>query len=347
MNDAISRMPAELDTRAVWYGKELLDRPDWLVSLTNEDVDELASAMTATSITDGHDITAHAFRLPTLGPCVAAIQDALETGSGATLIRGFPVERFSEQEATAIFLGLVQHIGTPLSQSAAGERLFHVRDAGFSLDDPRARGPNTRKRLSFHTDRCDVIAFMCLRQARTGGDNYLVSSAALFNEVRQRRPDLLDQLMQPYYYQRHNVDLGNELPYCQQPIFSFCQGKFAASYLRVLIDRAYDSQEVPDMSARQREALDFLEQLANKPDIHVRIRQQPGDMLLLNNWVTLHRRSAFQDDPEESRRRHILRVWLSVPNSRPIDPLFRANYGATEAGAIRGGMRPSPPANPR
>ena len=29
-------------------------------------------------------------------------------------------------------------------------------------------GPNTRKRLSFHTDRCDVIGFLCLRQARSG-----------------------------------------------------------------------------------------------------------------------------------------------------------------------------------
>ena len=33
------------------------------------------------------------------------------------------------------------------------------------------------------------------------------------------------------------------------------------------------------------------------------------------------------------------RVWLSMPNSRPIDPMFAGNYGATEAGAIRGGMQ--------
>jgi len=33
-----------------------------------------------------------------------------------------------------------------------------------------------------------------------------------------------------------------------------------------------------------------------------------------------------------------LRVWLAVPNSRALDEMFRANYGAVEAGAIRGGM---------
>ena len=64
--------------------------------------------------------------------------------------------------------------------------------------------------------------------------------------------------------------------------------------------------------------------------------------MLLNNWVTFHRRTAFEDWDEPSRKRHILRAWLSVPNSRPLDPLFKDNYGATEAGAIRGGMRPKP-----
>jgi hypothetical protein len=85
--------------------------------------------------------------------------------------------------------------------------------------------------------------------------------------------------------------------------------------------------------------LDFLEQVAEEPKLHVRIRQRPGDILLLNNWVTFHRRTEFLDHSDPARKRHILRIWLSVPNSRPIDPLFRENYGATEAGAIRGGMR--------
>jgi alpha-ketoglutarate-dependent taurine dioxygenase len=256
------------------------------------------------------------------------------------MIRGFPADGFSEEEATRIFWGIVQHIGTPVSQSATGERIFHVRDEGFRAEDPRARGPNTRKRLSFHTDRCDVIAFMCLRQAKSGGENDLVSSAALYNEVKRRRPDLLPVLTEPYYYKRHNVDHGNELPYCRQPVFSFRQGHFAASYLRVLIERAYDSPELPDMSDRQREALDFLESIAEERALHVRFRMQPGDILLLNNWVTFHRRTEFADHPEPARKRHILRAWLSMPNSRPIDPLFKENFGATEAGDIRGGIQP-------
>jgi hypothetical protein len=59
----------------------------------------------------------------------------------------------------------------------------------------------------------------------------------------------------------------------------------------------------------------------------------------LNNWVTMHRRSEFVDHEESERRRLLWRIWLSVPNSRPIDPRFAASYGATEAGTLRGGMR--------
>ena len=330
-----------IETPAVWQGVELFSRPDWLWTLSGSDVAELAQADQQVAQLGLDQSTAESFRLPTLGPRLLSLQDTLENGSGAAMFRGFPVKDFSEEQVSRIFFGLSTHLGTPVSQSATGERLFHVRDEGFGLNDPRARGPNTSKRLSFHTDRCDVIGFMCLNQAKSGGENDVVSSAALYNEIQQRRPDLLAELMKPYYYQRHNVDLGNASPYCQQPVFSFRDGHFAGCFLRVLIERAYSAGDVAPMSEVQREALDFLEQVAEEPELHVRFRQQPGDMLFLNNWVTFHRRTAFEDWPERERRRHVLRVWLSVPNSRPLDPLFRDNYGATEAGRIRGGMRPS------
>ena len=66
----------------------------------------------------------------------------------------------------------------------------------------------------------------------------------------------------------------------------------------------------------------------------MQIHQQPGDILFLNNWMTFHRRAEFEDYDEPEKKRHLLRIWLSVPNSRPIHPLFQDNYGATEAGAV-------------
>ena len=171
-------------------------------------------------------------------------------------------------------------------------------------------------------------------------ENQLVSSVAVYNQILEQRPDLLEQLMQPFYSKRHNVDTANASAYCQQPVFSFCDGKFASAFLRILIDRAYEDQQTPDMTPQQREALDFVEQVCDRPEMHVEFRQERGDILLINNWITYHRRNAFQDHADRSKRRHLLRVWLATPNSRPLDPAFKANYGAIEAGALRGGMNP-------
>ncbi|MGY8640205.1 MAG: TauD/TfdA family dioxygenase [Verrucomicrobiales bacterium] len=296
-----------LDHPAVWKADELVARDDWEHEFASADWPK--------------------------------IQDALENGSGASLIRGFPVDDFSKDEARTEFLNLCRKIGTPISQNENGDEVFDVSDAGFKSDDPRTRGPNTKKKLSFHTDRCDVIAFLCWRQAQSGGENELVSSMALFNEIQKQRPDLLEVLMQPFVYKRHSVDLGNDATFCKQPIFSFRDGHFAASFLRVLIDRAGADPKLPDLTAEQIEAMDFLESVAAEPTMHVRFRQEPGDILLMNNWVNLHRRSAFEDHETEADKRCLFRIWLSMPNSRPLDPQFEANLGAVEAGAIRGGMR--------
>lgn len=334
-------MSPRIASQAAWQGDELFSRADWQFHLDAAAIDELKAAVShaQTRALAAEDLTASDFVLPTLAARLAEIQTNLEDGSGICIIRGIPVELFSGDEAALAFCGLAAHLGTAVAQTADGQRLFHVRDEGFAADDPKSRGPSSRKRLSFHSDRCDVIAFLCLRQALRGGDNYVVSAVTLYNELLRRRPDLVDVLMRPFYYQRHNVDPANKFAYYQQPVFSIYQGHFAAQLLRVLIDRAYQSGEVPPMTDLQREALDALEALAEDPACHICFRQQPGDMVLLNNLVLLHRRSEFEDDPDPRLKRHLLRLWLATPNSRPLDPVFAASYGETAAGAVRGGMR--------
>ena len=321
-------MPSPIDSPCVWTGEELAGREDWLNAFDGEQRVEVGRLL--------EDPDADS---PALAELFAGLRDSLEEGSGAVLLRGLPVAGLDEAGAKALFLRLASMLGTPVSQSAGGELVFSVRDAGFKDDDPRSRGPNTRKRLTFHSDRCDIIGFLCLKQAKVGGGNDIASSAAIHNHLLETRPDLVDQLYEPFYYQRHNVDTGNERAFCRQPVFSVTGGKFACNLLRVLIDRAHANPELPDLTEDQIEALDAVEETAALPEMHASFRQEPGDMVFLNNWVTLHRRSEFEDHPEPELRRHILRAWISPPNNRPLDPLFRDNYGAVEAGAVRGGMR--------
>lgn len=327
---------------ADWRGDALLSHGDWQHTLTQAEIRELHDALAAVQAggLDLHQIAAADFPLPTLSTRLATARETLENGCGSFFLRGWPVADHDLEANRTLFWGISRHLGTPISQSAAGEYLFHVQDAGFKPGHAKARGPNTSKGLSFHCDRCDVIGFLCVRQAEEGGENCLVSSVAAHNLMLERHPELLAELYQPWYYKTHNVDVANDDPWCRQPIFAIEQGHFVGYVLRVLIDRAYQLPELPDMTPRQKEALDTLEAICADPAVHYRFRQRPGDLLFVNNFVNFHSRTEFIDHADPERRRLLLRIWLAMPNSRPLPASFAGSFGATAAGALRGGIHP-------
>jgi hypothetical protein len=346
--DSSGGPPGPLAGRSVWTARELPAREEWNHRLDDVERDELravaarADGAGAETTVDGRPIEetgASDLPLPRLARRLATIRGQLETGAGVVRMHGFPLAGLTPGQARAAYWSMAVHLGTPVSQSARGERIYSVLDAGFSDDDPRSRGPNTSKRLSFHTDRADVVGFLCLSGAREGGENEIASSTAVYNAILRRRPDLLHELMQPFYYLRHTIDTANERPWCRLPVFSFRDGFFACCLLRVLIERAHRHPDLPDLTARQIEALDLVEETAGSDPFRVAFRQEPGDLVWINNWTVLHKRRAFVDHDDPARRRHILRVWLSMPDSRPLDPRFADHFGAVEAGALRGGIR--------
>ena len=330
--------PSFAGLAAGWRGETLFQFPAWSMSFSRAELDELEACSAASRQASEARPAVKGCPLPTLQRRLASVRDVLETGPGVVRLRGLPVARWGALQAEQAFWALAVQLGTPVSQGPGGERLFHVRDHGYTSDDPRFRGPASRRRLSFHTDRCDVIAFACLQPAQSGGESFVVSSVTLHEELRISQPDVLEVLSQPFPFLRHTVDTGNAKPYCELPIFSVHDGHFAGHFLRVLIDRADQAADAPSLSTVQRRALDVLESLAEDPALHVRFRLEPGDVLLLNNWTTFHRRSEFTDADTLSARRHLLRIWLSMPNSRPLAPCFRDHFGDTAAGALRGGM---------
>jgi len=92
---------------------------------------------------------------------------------------------------------------------------------------------------------------------------------------------------------------------------------------------------VPRLTETQIAAMDLLAEIAEEVCLYAPF--VPGDLQLLNNHVVYHGRTAYEDDPTQAQDRLLLRLWLSMPNSRKLPAGFDVLWGDIAPGAIRGG----------
>jgi hypothetical protein len=316
---------------------------EWVTDLSDADVAELERALER--FLDGAgdiaqrigSMSASDFPLPTLAPRLGALRAELLQGRGFALLRRLPVERYSLAESAALFMGIGAHVGHARSQNAMGHVLGHVRDLGLSSSDPNVRIYQTRERQTFHTDSCDVVGLLCLREAKKGGDSLLVSALTLFNEMRRTRPDLLARLLRPMAHDRRGEVPAGQKPYFMIPVFSWHGGELTVFYQRQYFDSAQRFEDAPRLTAEDVQALDLFDALANDPRLHLTMRLAPGDVQLVHNHVMLHDRTGFEDHDEPAQRRHLLRLWLAAPGARELPDAFAARYGTLTVGD-RGGI---------
>jgi hypothetical protein len=329
----------------LWRGADLQNSEEWIFRFPGAALAEIESAL--------RDVQARKLAPPNFGKAdfplpefsleLNKMLEELEHGRGFFLMRGFPSERYNEAEAEIIFWGLSVHLGIPLSQNADGHLLGHVRNLGLDINKTNVRAYQTTAELIFHNDQSDVIFLMCLKPAKSGGLSRIVSVAAIQNEMQRRDPDLLQELYQPYYIDRRGErgreDEG-ETPYYAIPVLSYHRGLVTARYIRGYIESAQRFPEVPRLTQKQIAALDLFDSIANEEGMSLSFQMEPGDCQLLNNYCVFHSRTNFEDFSEPERRRHLLRMWLAVPNSRELPPCFEQRYGSCVGGAVRGGIPP-------
>lgn len=330
----------EIKGPADWNSSELYADASWKYRLTDGDLKELDKALIHLK---SHEIESYLFPksyfpLPTFSKKLKQISDYVENNRGIFLLRGLPVDKYDNADIRLIYAGIGAHLGTAVRNSMEGEIIYDVMDKGKSLTDKGSRGTATKDPLPFHTDRSDVVALFCLKKSKTGGQSRVVSAVKIHNEILRRRPDLLELLYQPFYHARTAWETGEENSYYPLPVFTSFQQHFATRYLRHFIKVAQDIPDVPKLSNKQIEALDLLESIANDPEFCADMEFEPGDVQFLNNFVSLHSRSSYEDHEDPKLKRHLLRLWLSVPNSRPLSPSFAPLYHKTAAGEIRGGV---------
>ena len=333
-----SILPSAIRGASVFYGPALARQHDWIIYLSETEITEVQTAVHKLdqSFVDLASLTAGDVSLPILAPKAKEILDEVLNGRGFVLIKGLPVERWTRREAAVAFLVFGVQLGNLRMQNAQGHLLGHVRDLGRSSSDPNTRIYQTRERQTHHTDSCDVVGLMCLKTAKSGGLSSLVSSTTIFNEMRRRRPDLLNVLMQPIETDRRGEVPDGSKPYFNIPVFNYHDGMVSAIYQRQYIESARRFPGVPPLTPLQIEALDLMDELANDPKLNLMMELEPGDIQLVHNHTILHDRTAFEDYPEPERKRHLLRLWLAPRGARSLPEVFAERFDSITPGE-RGG----------
>ncbi len=300
-------------------GSELGADRSWIWELTERQAYELAAPVLS----------------ETIRTRLLEIRHELVSGRGFQLIRGLGVGHLSEEEAGRIFVRIGEVLGSLRSQNAAGDLLGHVRNTGADVTDPNVRIYQTSERQTFHTDSADVVGLLCLETAAQGGDSMLVSAATIYNRMMVIDPELTRLLFEPVATDRRGEVPPGADPFFTIPILNWFDSRLTVLYQRQYIESAQRFEEVPPLSGPLTDALDLFDSIANDPEVHLRMTLRPGDMQFVHNHSLLHDRTGFVDKPDSPR--HLLRLWLSVPDDRELPMVFAQRYGSIEVGD-RGGV---------
>ncbi|MFI0405611.1 TauD/TfdA family dioxygenase [Actinomadura sp. 3N508] len=301
--------------RSVWTAADIGAEDSYARRFTEDDLQEFDRALAGVREKSAPELSKRDFPLPSFSAKVRDVLDELEHGTGFVLLRGLPIhDRYSVEEAAKIYWAIGLHLGELVPQNRRGELIGHIRNLGAKGHN--TRGYATASAAAFHTDQTDIVGLMCLRPARSGGISLVASAMALYNIVLDEHPEWLDVL-----YKRFPTDWVSEEPpgspgWYYSRLYSYVDGLLSAAYRTGRILSATRFPDVPRLGAREVACLLFLDEIPTRPGVALDMTLEVGDIQFVNNFVTLHSRTGFVDDPDDPAfQRHLLRLWVSRPDT--------------------------------
>jgi Taurine catabolism dioxygenase TauD, TfdA family len=206
-----------------WTSEDARLDTSWTQRLRTDEVAGFDAALAHAKATGKSWLTMSAADFPRDDAARQALQRAFATTQGRwgmCLLKGFPVDRWSEEDAKLAYWGMGLHVGVARTQNPASQYMNDVRDEGaaYKAANGHSRGYNTKAGLDFHMDSSDVVGLLCRRTAMAGGESLVTSTIAAAEELGRRRPDLLQVLKQPFHHHYQGSQDPLQPPYYACPI---------------------------------------------------------------------------------------------------------------------------------
>jgi hypothetical protein len=306
-HEAPRRTP--FDGSAAWRGDDLATSAAWRHRLSSDDIDELDRALAAAKASGRplRALRAADLPLPALTGKIDAWRREVADGRGFVLVQGFPVERWGPDDAAMVFYGLGLHLGVPGAQNPEGDLLGHVRDTGADARDVRAY--KTASNIAYHCDAADLVGLLCLEPARSGGLSRIVSSVTVYNVLLAEHPELVERLYRPFLLDTHGE---GGVDYFPIPACRYAGDRLRTFWHSDYFRSSHDYERAPAFEATERAVLDAYDAIASRPELYLDMELAKGDAQLLSNHTILHARTAYEDHAEPARKRHLLRLWVSL-----------------------------------
>ena len=333
--------PAPLGGRLAWKSADLATASSWVHRLTEPEIAELEAAAEHSRATASEilNLRKDDFPLPTLAAKIKELRADIMDRFGFGYLRGLPVHKYDRDTVMRIYWGLASHIGDIVPQNRNGHMIGHVIDIGTRTDDYNKRLTQTSASLSFHSDSCDVVGLLCLQTAMRGGESALVSAIAVHDEMMRRAPDLCRALYQPVTVDRRGEVPEGKFPWMRIPVFMWRDGQFTGyAPLQEYLNSARRFDEAPKLTEQQWQAVELFFSICGDPDFAVKIPFEPGDFQFVHNHVVFHSRTSFEDWPDTAKKRHLMRIWISLPDGRELHPAIAERWVHIERGTVRGGV---------
>ena len=330
---------ADLSAPAAWRVPDLEDRK-WVFTIDGKSRAQLASAVKAAFDPDRplFDYKRDDFDFDASPIISAAVREA-HHGRGLSVIKNLPRDELSEAEFRILTWGVGLHLGVARPQGKATQYISEVRDIGTDYRSAGGRGFSSNVKLDFHADGADIAVLACYNKAKSGGQSMVSSSVTAREILMATRPDLAELAHQDFYFSRQQEETTDETPAYGQPLFDTCEGRVFGKWNRNRVQSAQRIAGVPALTERQRETMDTLDAILQRPDVMFTMWLEPGDMQLINNHTMLHSRTDYIDHDDPAKKRLLHRLWLAPPDSVRLPQSWGDFYRSTEPGTVRGGIR--------